>query len=75
MSSVVVSVRCTTKPWRTRIRFTVAVDGTVTPDGGFLSNPRGGARKRILNRASGFVPPTRLHLTYPESDMNGRRDR
>ena len=24
--------------------------------------------------SSGFVPPARLHLTYPESDMSGRRD-
>jgi hypothetical protein len=28
----------------------------------------------FISVSSGLVPPARLHLTYPESDMNGRRD-
>ena len=28
----------------------------------------------FISVSSGFVPPARLHLTYPESDMNGWRD-
>jgi hypothetical protein len=36
--AAVFRLRCTTNPCRTRIRFSVEVDGTVIPSGGFFNN-------------------------------------